>query len=53
MFEWLKYDEISEMENDIADEVWNTLTVDELRQWNDYEFRRRKYAEYWRERGYE
>lgn len=44
---------MTEMESEIADEVWNNLTVDELRQWNDMAFRRKKYAEYWKERGYE
>ena len=43
---------MTEMENDIADEVWNSLSYDEMCRWNDDNFRRELYKKYWKERGY-
>lgn len=44
---------MTEMENDIADEVWNTLTYDEMIRWDeDKEFRKELCIKYWNERGY-
>ena len=47
-----EYYGMTEMENDIADEVWNSLSYDEMCRWNDDSFRRELYKKYWKERGY-
>jgi len=44
---------MTEMENEIADEVWNSLSIEEMYDWNDKEHRRRMYKKYWKENGYE
>ena len=44
---------MTEMENDIADDVWNTLSYSEMARWDkDSEFRKVLYIKYWNERGY-
>tara|TARA_B100000700_G_scaffold285285_1_gene339200 strand:- start:154 stop:288 length:135 start_codon:yes stop_codon:yes gene_type:complete len=41
---------MTEFEHDVADDVWNSLSYDEMSQWNDVSFRKKLYKKYWKER---
>ncbi len=44
------YVPMTEFEHDVADDVWNSLSYDEMSQWNDVSFRKKLYKKYWKER---